>query len=37
MRLPEGLVGTTVGPLVQEIDARWLMAFTMSGPKKGHQ
>lgn len=27
MRLPEGLVGTTVGPLVQEIDARWLMAY----------
>jgi acyl dehydratase len=27
MRIPEGLVGTTVGPLVQEIDARWLMAY----------
>src|SRR5262247_1513857 len=27
MRLPDGLVGTTVGPLVQEIDARWLMAY----------
>ena len=27
MRIPEGLVGTAVGPLVQEIDARWLMAY----------
>ena len=27
MRIPEALVGTTVGPLVQEIDARWLMAY----------
>jgi acyl dehydratase len=27
MHIPEGLVGTTVGPLVQEIDARWLMAY----------
>src|SRR5262245_23991221 len=27
MRLPDGLVGTRVGPLVQEIDARWLMAY----------
>jgi acyl dehydratase len=27
MRIPEGLVGSTVGPLVQEIDARWLMAY----------
>ena len=27
MRIPAGLVGTTVGPLVQEIDARWLMAY----------
>ena len=27
MRIPESLVGTTVGPLVQEIDARWLMAY----------
>jgi acyl dehydratase len=27
MRIPAALVGTTVGPLVQEIDARWLMAY----------
>jgi acyl dehydratase len=27
MRIPDGLVGTAVGPLVQEIDARWLMAY----------
>ena len=27
MRIPDALVGTTVGPLVQEIDARWLMAY----------
>jgi acyl dehydratase len=27
MRIPDGLVGTTVGPLVQKIDARWLMAY----------
>jgi len=27
MRIPDGLVGSTVGPLVQEIDARWLMAY----------
>jgi acyl dehydratase len=27
MKLPSGHVGTRVGPLVQEIDARWLMAY----------
>jgi acyl dehydratase len=27
MRIPDGLVGTSVGPLVQEIDARWRMAY----------
>ena len=27
MKLPSGHVGTTVGPLVQDIDARWLMAY----------
>jgi len=27
MRLPDGLVGATVGPLVHDIDARWLMAY----------
>jgi acyl dehydratase len=27
MRIPAGIVGTTVGPDVQEIDARWLMAY----------
>jgi acyl dehydratase len=30
MKLPAGHVGTTVGPLVQEIDARWLMAYAAS-------
>jgi acyl dehydratase len=27
MKIPRGLVGATVGPLTQEIDARWLMAY----------
>lgn len=27
MRIPAGIVGTTVGLDVQEIDARWLMAY----------
>jgi acyl dehydratase len=27
LRIPRGLVGATVGPLTQEIDARWLMAY----------
>jgi acyl dehydratase len=27
MKLPSAHVGTTVGPLVQEVDARWLMAY----------
>ena len=27
MKIPVGLVGTTVGPLTQEIDARWIMAY----------
>src|SRR5262245_34947029 len=27
MELPAGLVGTTMGPSVQSIDARWLMAY----------
>jgi acyl dehydratase len=27
MKLPPGHVGTTVGPLVQDVDARWLMAY----------
>jgi len=27
MELPAGLVGTTTGPSVQSIDARWLMAY----------
>lgn len=27
MRIPRGLVGSTVGPLTHEIDARWLMAY----------
>ena len=27
MKIPRGLVGTTMGPLTQEIDARWLMAY----------
>ncbi len=27
MKLPTGMVGTTAGPRVQEIDARWLMAY----------
>jgi acyl dehydratase len=27
MRLPAGLAGTRVGPVVHEVDARWLMAF----------
>jgi acyl dehydratase len=27
VRIPRGLVGSTVGPLTQEIDARWLMAY----------
>lgn len=27
MKIPVGLVGTTVGPLTQEIDARWMMAY----------
>ena len=30
MKLPVGHVGTTVGPRVQEIDARWLMAYAAS-------
>jgi acyl dehydratase len=30
MKLPAGHVGTTVGPLVQEVDARWLMAYAAS-------
>jgi acyl dehydratase len=27
LELPTGLVGTTMGPSVQEVDARWLMAY----------
>ncbi len=27
MKIPSGLVGATVGPLTQEIDARWMMAY----------
>jgi acyl dehydratase len=27
MKIPRGLVGATAGPLTQEIDARWLMAY----------
>ena len=27
MELPAGLVGTTMGPSVQDVDARWLMAY----------
>ena len=27
MELPAGLVGTTMGPSVHEVDARWLMAY----------
>ena len=27
LELPAGLVGTTMGPSVQDIDARWLMAY----------
>jgi acyl dehydratase len=27
MKLPSDHVGTTVGPLVQDVDARWLMAY----------
>lgn len=27
MRMPDGLVGTRVGPLAQDVDARWLMAY----------
>ncbi len=27
LKIPRGLVGATVGPLTQEIDARWLMAY----------
>lgn len=27
MKMPRGLVGQAVGPLIQEIDARWMMAY----------
>ena len=27
MKIPRGLVGRSVGPITQEIDARWLMAY----------
>ena len=27
LKIPRGLVGATVGPLTQDIDARWLMAY----------
>jgi acyl dehydratase len=27
VKIPRGLVGSTVGPLTQDIDARWLMAY----------
>jgi acyl dehydratase len=28
MKLPAGLVGTTAGPRAQDVDARWLMAYS---------
>jgi acyl dehydratase len=27
MKIPRGLVGQTLGPLTQEVDARWMMAY----------